>query len=236
MWRALSAHLPFAVVVGAFAVAVACTGEVETNFGPPGGLSGKELPPGETEPVDAAGGKPSDGGGMMKKCMFKGPPDSGSMEAAASEAGLTSEGGAGLAEGGAVAEAGAGGGSEGGTVMDTCAVSWTKDIFPNMTAAGPWQCASASCHGGGGVAGPVLSSDPTASYDALVTYKTKLTTPSLPYILPCAMDPASSALLCNLSGASCGPQMPLTTNGATLLTPKQVTMIKTWIACGALDD
>jgi len=34
-------------------------------------------------------------------------------------------------------------------------------------------------------------------------------------------------------GSSCGPQMPLMTNGASLLTPAQVAMVKTWVECGA---
>jgi hypothetical protein len=106
-----------------------------------------------------------------------------------------------------------------------------------MTAAGQWQCASPSCHGGGGVLGPTLNaSDPKASYDALAAYKSPFTTPALPYILPCSTDPAKSAIICNTSTMNCGPSMPLTTNGAKSLTAKQVDMIKTWIGCGAIDN
>lgn len=236
-WRASSAGLPLASLIAGTALSFACVGEPQTNFGPPGGLSGKELPPGEIVPSEA-GGKGD--GAMMKKCVFKPPPDAGTSESGMSEE-AGSEGG--TEEGGMVAEAssssGGGapeGGSDSGSSSSDCAVSWTHDIFPNMTAAGLWQCASASCHGGGGVAGPSLSDDPTTSYDALAAYMTQLTTPSLPFILPCSTDPKKSAILCNLSGTSCGFRMPLTTNGAKLLTAKQIDAIKTWIGCGAIDN
>jgi hypothetical protein len=223
-WGAMSKWM-----VLALALAVACTGETLTNFGPPGGLSGKVLPAGESEPIDSGGNPPSDGS-MMKKCI---PPDSGPADAGTGEAAPIDEAGiteAGATEGGAGSDSGT---SDAGSGGPTCAVSWKSQIFKQMTAAGQWQCASASCHGGGGVAGPMLSDVATVSYDALVNYRTKLTTTPLPYILPCATDPAKSAFYCNVMGSSCGPQMPLMTNGASLLTPAEVAMVKTWVECGA---
>jgi hypothetical protein len=249
-WRALSGAIVLAVLA-ASTLPLACTDVPGTNFGPAGGLQGKTLPPSVYQPKEAGLSE----AGMMcpKKHADAGPPDAGAdVEEGGVEEGGLPEGAAtdgalpeaGLPEG-AVAEAGEEGGLEGGETdggsLDSgsgeCPVSWSKDIFPKMGAAGPWQCAANACHGGGESTGPDFSGDVTSTYQRLRDYKDPYTTPpGLPYILPCSTDEAKSAIVCNLSGMSCGGQMPLTTMGAKHLTEAQVKMIRTWVGCGAIDN
>jgi hypothetical protein len=236
---------------------VACSGEVDTNFGPPGGLSGKQLPQVE---FDAGTRTKKDAG--MKKCVFKAPKDAGApaMEASddASEAsapeGGTAEGG--VAEGGtgdgastgeagpdldgsAAPEAAADTGSpDTGAPSTDCKVSWSKDIFPKMTATGAWQCGNAACHGPGSVIQPRMTNDPTTTYDNLAAYslESPTGTSSRPFLLPCSTNPSASVFLCVTTSSTCGAQMPLTSTGARALTPPEVAAIKTWIGCGAIDN
>jgi hypothetical protein len=112
-----------------------------------------------------------------------------------------------------------------------CAVSWSTQIFPSMGATGKWRCAQSSCHGG--FQAPKMSSDASATYASLVAYTMVPPAPAIPYVLPGETDPTKSGIECNLSGGTCGNQMPLTQNGATLLSAQDVTTIDTWVKCGA---
>jgi hypothetical protein len=242
----VAACVDLAVVVAGSALAPACMGEPSTNFGPPGGLSGKTLPMGTTPNPGEDSGKP---GPAMKKCMFKAPDGGGDTGAtdAGMDAAMDASDGDDEAEAAVkkfVLEAGEpdeasgaeGGGSEEGgsstTGGDDCAVSWTKDIFSKMGAAGAWQCASANCHGG--VASPSLTGDATMTYDTLASYT--VGPASLPFILPCSTDSSKMGILCVLNSTACGAQMPVTGSGAVALSATDVQNIKTWIACGAIDN
>jgi hypothetical protein len=229
----------------------ACTGELETNFGPAGGLKGQMLPPAEI-PEASVTKKPDASPG--KKCVYKAPKDAavetastpeageeaaaaegGAEEAAATDAGATPE--AAATEASTAGDADAGGMTQG----DDCKVSWTNDIYPNMTAGGKWSCGNSACHGSGSFS-PSLSGNAESFYQTLVG--TSVTTGTggstmLSVILPCSMSTAESGLLCVTSTSNCGTQMPVTnTDGvtATALSPADVTMIKTWIACGSIDN
>jgi len=114
-------------------------------------------------------------------------------------------------------------------------VSWTNQIFPNMTSAGPWKCANSLCHGG--VQPPKMTdNDPVATYNSLVGF-TATDATGRPFILPCSVDPAQSAFECNVSptppNCGLGSPMPLTTTGGTVLTAAQFGQLDTWIKCGA---
>jgi len=108
-----------------------------------------------------------------------------------------------------------------------CSVSWTTDIFPNMEAVGPWQCASPSCHGGGATLPPINDGDPSGAYGALATFAG--ITP--PYIVPCNTNSSACSILCNLTAGGCGTTMPIGTG--TPLTTTDLAMIQTWIKCGS---
>ncbi len=148
------------------------------------------------------------------------------------------------AGGGASSEAGAP--SEGGVVGDggpadgaglpqseasSCSVSWSRQIFANMAAAGRWKCGDSSCHGG--VQSPKVTSDPATTYSSFVAFIMTPPAPALPFVLPGSADPSRSGIECNLSSAACGPEMPLTQVGAQPLTKADVAMLDTWVKCGA---
>ncbi len=136
--------------------------------------------------------------------------------------------------------------TDGGTVADAalvdegagpsgdaspCAVSWSAQIFVNMTAAGRWGCTDSSCHGG--QQSPKMTSDAKATYASLAAFTMRPPAKAVPFILPGSSDPSQSGLECNLSGNTCGPQMPLTQAGAQPLTKEDVAMIDAWVKCGA---
>ena len=149
-WRARNAGLAFGLGALAGVLGFACSGEIETNFGPPGGLTGATLPAasgagGSTQPP---GGKKDAG---MTPCTYKAKP---LPEAAAPPADADTEAGAaaeaGAEDAGKAPDAGVTPPAEGGSpVTVTCAASWTKDIFTYMGPAGAWQCGNAACHGPG---------------------------------------------------------------------------------------
>jgi hypothetical protein len=116
----------------------------------------------------------------------------------------------------------------------SCSVSWGSQLFPNMTASGAWKCGSSSCHGG--FQAPKVTASASATYANFAAYTLTPPAPALPYILPRNTDPTKSGIECNLSGTSCGNQMPLATGGAQLLTASQIAMIDTWVKCGAPDN
>jgi hypothetical protein len=235
---------PYLMAFGAImgVTALACEGELETNFGPPGGLTGATLPPANLS--DAGGTMTKHDGGTMKKCVFKTTKDSGTMDTGSTDAPsdtAAAEGGAGTEEAGTpeASDTPEAGDTDSGPppVTDACKVTWTKDIQPNMTAGGKWACGNASCHGSGAFS-PALGGSATDYYNTLVATSDMLATPALPFILPCSTNPAKSAFVCNVSGDSCGSQMPPLGNsvGAAEFSKSDIAMIKTWIACGAQDD
>lgn len=115
-----------------------------------------------------------------------------------------------------------------------CAVSWKTTIYPlYMSAAGTWKCADAACHGPGSATSPSISDDPLKAYLALATY----VSPSFggkPYVNACSVDPATSAISCNLLG-SCLPIMPTTGVGVMGASPTAAENadIDKWLKCGA---
>jgi hypothetical protein len=245
MWRFRSSALPFAAVVGAFGISLACSGELETNFGPPGGLEGQMLPMGSG---GGGGGGTKHDAGMMAKCTYKGKEAGAPAEAAPPPAEAGDDDG-GATDGAADTDAadaeapdtGTKGGAEAGPppVESTCAVSWTKDIFSKMGAGGTWQCGNSACHGPGGTASPSITSDATSTYQNLAGFPVENATGtgSLPLIKPCEVNPDKSAFLYVVTGTTYGPEMPVTSaGGPTPLNPSEIGNIKTWIACGAIDN
>ena len=126
--------------------------------------------------------------------------------------------------------------TDAGPIIDAgpCAVSWSTDIFPNMMSTGAWRCAQSSCHGG--FQAPKMSDDPAVTYAALTGYTMVPPAPSIPYVLPGNTDPTASGIECNLSGSTCGQQMPLTQNGASHLTSDEIAKLDTWVKCGAPEN
>ena len=117
-----------------------------------------------------------------------------------------------------------------------CAKSWKTDIFPSMLAAGPWQCGSAgACHGG--AQAPSITADATTTYNNLAAYTMKFAPADaglgLPFILPGSTDQTKSAIYCNLSGTTCGTEMPLVTTGAQSLGIMEIATLGTWVQCGS---
>lgn len=127
-------------------------------------------------------------------------------------------------------EGGTGEGGGGGGGGGTCAISFKKDIYPNMIAAGPWQCASSKCHGG--TQAPVIDAgSPQAVIDSLKGYTIKVGSAQVPYInTDGGTDPSSSAFECNVTG-QCGQGMPIAPGKA--LSSDEVCRIDAWLRCGA---
>jgi hypothetical protein len=117
----------------------------------------------------------------------------------------------------------------GGALVDagTCAVSFTSNILPAFKTA---TCQTVgSCHGGTSPITPprIEPDDPAGTWNALATFK--LSNGKL-YINPCSVDPAESAIACNVnSAAPCGSLMP----AGIGLPADVVTSIETWVKCGA---
>ena len=126
---------------------------------------------------------------------------------------------------------GDGGTSEGGGGAGACAISFKTDIYPNMTAAGPWKCASTGkCHGGG-QAPAIDGTSPQTVLDSLKNYSIKVGANPVPYITQDGgKDPTGSAFECNVTG-QCGQGMPIAPGIS--LTADQVCRIDAWLRCGA---
>jgi hypothetical protein len=208
-------------VLGVYVLAAlsgACSSTDVTYYGPPGGLTGKTLP------LPRNSGSSSSGS--------SGGASSGSSGSGSGSSGSSSSGGA------SSGSSGSGGGSSGGGGPEAgppgCAVSWTTQLFPNMTETGKWKCAETTmCHGG--LQAPKMTSDPVATYKTLASYTTQNAPMNLPYILPGSTDATKSAVLCNLSSGACGAQMPLAgvVAGTVALTAQEDMMVSTWVACGS---
>ncbi len=116
-----------------------------------------------------------------------------------------------------------------------CAVSFSKDIYPSMTANGAWKCAAAApCHGAQQNAPPpaINGTTPQTMYDSLKDFK--IGGAGNPYINAGNTDPSKSSLECNVQG-QCGSLMPKLDNppGAKALSHDEICKIDAWLKCGA---
>jgi hypothetical protein len=192
------------------AVVLACSGDAPTTYGPPSGLQGKSPAEAFTNNGDDDGGGGGNGGGNGN--------GNGGGNGGGGDAGC---GGAGPIDGGA------------------CAVKWSTDIYPKMTAGGAWKCADTNCHGGNATPPIISGTSASAAYTALVNYGLIADT-TKHYFNPCSTDPAQSAFVCNTTTPStCGALgMPslATPPGAAAPTPTELTQIATWVGCGAPEN
>ena len=199
-------------MIGGGAAPLACGGETATKYGPPDGLVDRTPPqPTSTASPDSGGG--SSGGGS-------GSGGSGGSSSGSSSGGVAGDSGSAGDTGG-----GSGGGSGGGT----CAVSWTKDVFPLLESTGSGACGSATCHANGATTPTVLDGNATGTYNQFKAYTI---INGKGYITPGDTNTADSTMYCNLVTTSCGANvMPIQPTGN--LSTAQKTTIGTWIACGA---
>ncbi len=116
----------------------------------------------------------------------------------------------------------------GGGTGDACAVSWSKDIFPNMVGTKGWQCATAACHAPGNTDPPIDPANPGAALTSLKGHKLA-SKPTLNYI-DNSGDPAKSTIECNLAG-QCSPAMPI--GAGRQLTDVERCKLHAWLTCGA---
>lgn len=131
------------------------------------------------------------------------------------------------------AEGGTSGGDGGfacGTPVDAgaCSVSYMNDIWSKMS--GTWHCSDAKCHGGTSYQPQLDSAD--NAYANMMAYKIG----GKPYINPCSTDPTASTFVCNVSNPNCGSgQMPFPDNtlGSGPLSGSDLTLVTTWVQCGA---
>jgi hypothetical protein len=118
---------------------------------------------------------------------------------------------------------------EGGVVdAGACTVSYMNDIWPKMQGA--WHCSDAKCHGGTSYQPQLDSADNAYANMASFLIGTK------PYINPCSTDPDASAFMCNISNPFCGTaQMPFPDNtlGSGPMSGGDITLVTTWLQCGA---
>lgn len=118
-----------------------------------------------------------------------------------------------------------------GTPVDagTCSVSYATDIWPKMQ--GTWHCSDATCHGAN-VNQPTMLDNADDAYAVLQAYKIG----ARPYLDPCSIDPDASSFVCNVSNPFCGTaQMPYPNNtlGTGPMAGSDLTLVETWVQCGA---
>ena len=118
-----------------------------------------------------------------------------------------------------------------GTPVDagTCTVSYMNDIWQKMTTT--WKCTDATCHGANANA-PYMLDNPDDAYNNLSAYLIG----TKPYFNPCSTDPDASAFVCNVSVPTCGAaQMPYpnSTLGTGAMSGSDLTLVTTWVECGA---
>ena len=103
----------------------------------------------------------------------------------------------------------------------TCAVSWSKQIYPLVS--GVWACTG--CHAG---TAPTFPSGVEATYNAFRDTVRAPKVGGLLYINPCSQDPQQSSFVGNLEGAGSAIMPP-----AAPATKDQIALVRTWVACGA---
>lgn len=111
---------------------------------------------------------------------------------------------------------------------DACAISWSKDIYPNMVGDQKWQCATAACHAPGK---QVPAIDPQNAGAALTSLKAyKMTTKPNDTYVGTTGDTTKSTIECNLNG-QCDPVMPI--GAGKQLTNDERCQLHAWLQCGA---
>lgn len=117
----------------------------------------------------------------------------------------------------------------GGTLLEgnpDCEVSFAQDI---LSAFGNAGCHQSACHGGATPFNlpPIDPGDPGAMWKGFSSFALSN---GKPYINPCSTDPVESTIACNVSATgTCGVLMPQGSG----LSDDVVTMIETWLKCGA---
>ena len=120
-----------------------------------------------------------------------------------------------------------------------CEVSFRDDVFPLLSQTA--GCGSTGCHANA-VADFAFPSQAKTAREALLAYTFQ---GEFGYVAPC--EPERSKLLCNLNltgdaegpFGSCGSPMPKAIDDAVddkELTPADLKLVTTWIACGAPDN
>lgn len=104
----------------------------------------------------------------------------------------------------------------------TCQVSFATDVMLVVDQAG---CADLQCHGGNINAPAMDSTSPSLTYKSITNYTMST---GEPYVALGTTVPKASGIFCNLRG-NCGVRMPL----GDKLTSKQLSVIDSWLACGA---
>ena len=111
----------------------------------------------------------------------------------------------------------------------TCAVSFQKDVLGAFGSAG---CSDPNCHGGATPRNEprIEPSDGPAMWQEFQAFTIST---GKAYINPCSIDPAGSAMGCNLlatgAAGACGVHMPSTGQ----LPADAITKVNTWLKCGA---
>jgi hypothetical protein len=111
---------------------------------------------------------------------------------------------------------------------DACAISWSKDIYPNMLGPDKWQCATSACHAPGKQVPAIDPQNAGAALTSLKAYKMS-TKPNDTYIGTTG-DPSKSTIECNLSG-QCDPAMPI--GAGKQLSNDERCRLHAWLQCGA---
>lgn len=102
--------------------------------------------------------------------------------------------------------------------------SFDVDIYPYLTAVGPWKCSDVACHGS--VSAPAIKCDtPDMCFESLSAIQVD----GKPY-LPIGVDPPNARMLCSLQGG-CGSKMPKPPGADP--TPEELCIVDTWLKCGA---
>lgn len=103
-----------------------------------------------------------------------------------------------------------------------CQVSFATDVMQVFDQAG---CADLQCHGGKLNEPAMDSTSPSLTYKSLTAFTMST---GEPYVALGTTVPKASGIFCNLRG-NCGVRMPL----GDKLTSKELTIIDSWLACGA---
>jgi hypothetical protein len=103
-----------------------------------------------------------------------------------------------------------------------CAVSFATDVMHVFDQAG---CAAVGCHASDVIPPAMDPTSPSLTYKSLSTFT--MSTGDL-YVTAGSPDPNASGITCNLRGG-CGTRMPI----GGKLNSKQLSVIDSWLACGA---
>jgi hypothetical protein len=106
-------------------------------------------------------------------------------------------------------------------------VSWAAEIYPSLTGAGDWKCATGGCHGSNASSNTPPLIDPTSAQTAYQTcLNTQLLNPSN------TTDPERTQLYALVNSQA----MPPAGSVGTPATQAELTALATWIACGSPDN